>query len=98
MADFTESDSSNDEFQESGSRKTLASKVWTASFQVNSTDESPFGSLLGENPARNALKCKIVETYNLKDIEDDDLTKGLQDHACKFMRVLVGGLKFAART
>jgi len=35
-----------------------------------------------------------VETYNLMQIDDDDLTKLLQDHARDFM--IVGGLKFPA--
>ena len=61
-ADFPESDPSNDEFQESGSRKTHSSKVRTVSF--NPYDEGLFGSHSGG---------ETDETYNLRDIKDDDL-------------------------
>jgi hypothetical protein len=89
---FTESDSSDDEPLDCGSRKTLTSKVSKESF--NPEDEGPFGSNLGEKPPRKGLEWESVETYNLKQIDDDDLTKRLQDHARDFMSV--GGLKFPA--
>jgi len=89
---FTESDSSDDEPRGCGSRKTLTSKVLKESF--NPEDEGPFGSDLGEKPARKGLEWETVETYNLKQIEDDDVTKRLRDHARDFMSV--GGLKFPA--
>lgn len=74
---FTESDSSDDEFQESSSRKTLPSKVRKASF--NPEDEGLFGPPLGEKSPRKALEWETVETYNLKDIDlkDDGRSKRL---------------------
>ena len=89
---FTESESSDDDFQDSGSRKMLTCKVLKGS--CNPEDEGPFGSSLGEKPPRKLLEWETVETYNLKDIDDNDLTKSLQQHARDFMRV--GGLKFPA--
>jgi hypothetical protein len=51
---FTESDSSDDEPLDCGSRKTLTSKVSKESF--NPEDEGPFGSNLGEKPPREGLE------------------------------------------
>ena len=38
---------------------------------------------MGKKTPRKALDGETVETYNLKDIVDEDLTKRLQDHACE---------------
>lgn len=77
---FTKSDSSNYKYQESGSRKTLASK------------DLKMRVLLTHIWARNLQEDLGVE--NLCSIVYNDLAKRLQDHAGEFMQVR--GLKIAS--
>ena len=68
LADVTESDSSDDEFQESGSRKTPASKVRKVSFNpYDAYDAGPFGSHLGEKPLKHTTS-KTSRTMILQNV------------------------------
>ena len=58
----------------------------------NPADGGPLGSHLDEKSPRKALGWETVETYNLNNIEDDDLTKRLQDHAHETIHVYKHGL------